>query len=156
MPNVPPKQNLSDTAIATIVSGFASRSDVTIDDILTLVERLRATPAEAPAAALANIPAAAVAPVAPKAQGMSAAPGEQPMTEDTIFCLCCGKGFKMLKRHLGAEHGLTEAEYRVMFNLPADTPLVAPSYSKRKAEYAKRAGLGKYSRDKSDNNAELS
>ena len=78
------------------------------------------------------------------------------MTEDTIFCLCCGKGFKMLKRHLGAEHGLTEAEYRVMFNLPADTPLVAPSYSKRKAEYAKRAGLGKYSRDKSDNNAELS
>ena len=62
MPNVPPKQNLSDTAIATIVSGFASRSDVTIDDILTLVERLRATPAEAPATALANIPAAAVAP----------------------------------------------------------------------------------------------
>ena len=59
MPNVPPKQNLSDTAIATIVSGFASRSDVTIDDILTLVERLRATPADAPATALANIPAAA-------------------------------------------------------------------------------------------------
>ena len=143
MPNVPPKQNLSDTAIATIVSGFASRSDVTIDDILTLVERLRATPADAP-------------PIAPKAQGMTAAPGEQPMTDDTIFCLCCGKGFKMLKRHLGAEHGLTEAEYRVMFSLPADAPLVAPSYSKRKAEYAKRAGLGKYSRDKSDNNAELS
>jgi len=43
-----------------------------------------------------------------------------------------------------------------MFSLPADAPLVAPSYSKRKAEYAKRAGLGKYSRDKSDNNAELS
>ena len=121
MPNVPPKQNLSDTAIATIVSGFASRSDVTIDDILTLVERLRATPADAPATALANIPAAA-APIAPKAQGMTAAPGEQPMTDDTIFCLCCGKGFKMLKRHLGAEHGLTEAEYRVMFSLPADAP----------------------------------
>ena len=104
---------------------------------------------------MANIPAT-MTPIAPKAPGMSAAPGEQPMTDDTIFCLCCGKGFKMLKRHLGAEHGLTEAEYRVMFNLAADAPLVAPSYSKRKAEYAKRAGLGKYSRDKSDNNAELS
>ena len=68
------------------------------------------------------------------------------MTEDTIFCLCCGKGFKMLKRHLGAEHGLTEAEYRAMFNLPADMPLVAPSYSRKKAEYAKEAGFGKYSR----------
>ena len=149
MPDVTQKQSLSDTAIATIVSGFASRSDVTIDDILTLVERLRgtATPAET------AIPAAAIA---PKARATPAASVEQTMTEDTIFCLCCGKGFKMLKRHLGAEHGLTEAEYRAMFNLPADTPLVAPSYSKRKAEYAKRAGLGKYARDKSDRNAELS
>lgn len=155
MPNTPLKQNLSDTAIATIVSGFASRSDVTIDDILTLAERLRATPAENAATALSNKPAAAAS-IAPKAQGVPAAPGEQPMTDDTIFCLCCGKDFKMLKRHLGAEHGLTEAEYRVMFNLAADTPLVAPSYSRRKAEYAKRAGLGKYSRDKSDRNAELS
>lgn len=149
MPDVTQKQSLSDTAIATIVSGFASRSDVTIDDILTLVERLRGTAAPAETA----IPAAAIA---PKARAIPAASVEQTMTEDTIFCLCCGKGFKMLKRHLGAEHGLTEAEYRAMFNLPADTPLVAPSYSKRKAEYAKRAGLGKYARDKSDRNAELS
>ncbi|NUH64940.1 MucR family transcriptional regulator [Sulfitobacter sp. S0837] len=152
MPNVTHKQTLSDTAIATIVSGFASRSDVTIDDILTLVDRLRAT-APAQTQSETVIPGLAVA---PKARAIPAAAVEQTMTEDTIFCLCCGKGFKMLKRHIGAEHGLTEAEYRVMFNLPADAPLVAPSYSKRKAEYAKRAGLGKYTRDKSDRNAELS
>ncbi|SDG94014.1 MucR family transcriptional regulator [Sulfitobacter delicatus] len=152
MPNVTHKQNLSDTAIATIVSGFASRSDVSIDDILTLVDRLRATPGSS----LQTETAIPGMTVAPKAQAIPAAAVEQTMTEDTIFCLCCGKGFKMLKRHIGAEHGLTEAEYRAMFNLPADTPLVAPSYSKRKAEYAKRAGLGKYARDKSDRNAELS
>jgi predicted transcriptional regulator len=52
----------------------------------------------------------------------------------------------MLKRHLGSEHGLTEAEYRTMFNLPADFPLVAPSYSRRKADHAKQAGFGKYER----------
>jgi len=152
MPNVTHKQNLSDTAIATIVSGFASRSDVSIDDILTLVDRLRATPA-VPVQTETAIPGVTIA---PKARAIPAASVEQTMTDDTIFCLCCGKGFKMLKRHIGAEHGLTEAEYRVMFNLPADAPLVAPSYSKRKAEYAKRAGLGKYTRDKSDRNAELS
>lgn len=152
MPNVTHKQNLSDTAIATIVSGFASRSDVSIDDILTLVDRLRSAPAGSGQTDTA-VPAMSIS---PKARAIPAASVEQTMTEDTIFCLCCGKGFKMLKRHIGAEHGLTEAEYRVMFNLPADAPLVAPSYSKRKAEYAKRAGLGKYTRDKSDRNAELS
>tara|TARA_R110002049_G_scaffold29972_2_gene101936 strand:+ start:27861 stop:28295 length:435 start_codon:yes stop_codon:yes gene_type:complete len=144
MPNLTANPNLSDTAIASIVSGFATRTDVSIDDILTLVERLKSMPSEtgpSPVSRLHAIPGAHA---------------EQKMTQDTIFCLCCGKGFKMLKRHIGAEHGLTEAEYRVMFDLPADTPLVAPSYSKRKAEYAKRSGLGKYSRDKSDKNAEIS
>jgi predicted transcriptional regulator len=52
----------------------------------------------------------------------------------------------MLKRHLGAEHNLTEAEYRAMFNLPADFPLVAPAYSRKKASHAKQAGFGKYDR----------
>jgi predicted transcriptional regulator len=53
----------------------------------------------------------------------------------------------MLKRHLKAEHGLTEENYRSMFSLPNDMPLVAPSYSARKAEYARSAGLGKHSRE---------
>ena len=53
----------------------------------------------------------------------------------------------MLKRHLKAEHGLTEDQYRAMFDLLEDFPLVAPNYSARKAKYAKKIGLGKYSRD---------
>jgi predicted transcriptional regulator len=75
-----------------------------------------------------------------------AVPINKAITQDKVFCLCCGKGFKMLKRHLGAEHDLTEAEYRTMFDLPEDLPLVAPSYSKKKANYAKKAGFGKYNR----------
>ncbi|MBW4961667.1 MucR family transcriptional regulator [Sulfitobacter sp. CW3] len=144
MPTLITKNNLSDTAIASIAAGFASRSDVSIDDILTLVERLMAITPEAGTRS------------APKSKAIPATPAEQKMTQDTIFCLCCGKGFKMLKRHLGAEHGLTEEEYRVMFDLSADTPLVAPSYSKRKAEYAKSSGLGKYTRDKFGKSAEIS
>jgi predicted transcriptional regulator len=137
-----PTQGLDDTAIATIAAGFASRTDVSIDDIVALVQRLRSMPGQgAQAPATRAIPAAKV---------------EESLTEDTIFCLCCGKGFKMLKRHLAAEHGLSEPEYRKMFDLPAEMPLVAPSYSKRKADYAKRAGLGKYSRDKSDKSAQIS
>ena len=146
MPNSMPNQSLSDTAIATIAAGYASRSDVSIDDILTLVARLQGAtaPAEtqtAPATIARQTPAMQV---------------DQAMTEDTIFCLCCGKGFKMLKRHIGAEHGLNEAEYRAMFGLPADAPLVAPSYSKRKAEHAKESGLGRYEREASAKSTEIS
>lgn len=77
---------------------------MTIDDILTLVERLRATPADAPATALANIPAAA-APIAPKAQGMTAAPGEQPMTDDTIFACAAARGSKCSSATSGPNMG---------------------------------------------------
>ncbi|MFQ3254292.1 MAG: putative transcriptional regulator [Loktanella salsilacus] len=143
MSNYSMKNVLNEDAIATIVAGFASRSDVSIDDIITLVARLQAGPAEG-AKALSS-----------KMLAIPAVPAEQAMTQDTIYCLCCGKGFKMLKRHIGAEHGLSEEEYRVMFNLNADVPLVAPSYSKRKADYAKQSGLGTYSRETSDKNAEI-
>jgi predicted transcriptional regulator len=143
MPNYSLKNALNDDAIATIVAGFACRSDVSINDIITLVARLQAGPVEM-AKALQS-----------QSLAIPAVPAEQSMTQDTIYCLCCGKGFKMLKRHVGAEHGLSEEEYRVMFNLNADVPLVAPSYSKRKADYAKQSGLGTYSRETSDRNAEI-
>jgi len=142
-------QILSDTAIAAIVSGFAGRSDVSIEDIITLVTRLKAM---GPEAVTAEQSAASTL----RLRQAPAVHVDRSVTQDTIFCMCCGKGFKMLKRHIGAEHGLTEAEYRTMFDLPADAPLVAPSYSKRKAEYAKRSGLGKHSRDASVKNAEIS
>lgn len=126
-----------DEMIARIASAYAGRADVTADDIVALVSRLTR---ELGGEAAALPPAPAAGRVEP------ALPVDQAITRDKVFCLCCGKGFKMLKRHLGAEHGLTEAEYRTMFGLPEDMPLVAPSYSRKKAAYAKEAGFGKYSR----------
>lgn len=133
-------QNSNEFMKTQIVSAYAGRSDVSVDDIMNLLARLTefvngASPSFATAA-----------PTAPS-QVEPAVPLDKAITKDKVFCLCCGKGFKMLKRHLGAEHGLTEAEYRTMFSLPDDLPLVAPSYSKKKAAYAKEAGFGKYSRE---------
>ena len=76
-----PNQSLSDTAIATIAAGYASRSDVSIDDILTLVARLQG----------ATAPAEAQPAPATIARQTPAMQVDQAMTEDTIFCLCCGK-----------------------------------------------------------------
>ncbi|MGH1466607.1 MAG: MucR family transcriptional regulator [Cognatishimia sp.] len=132
-----PKDN-----VATIVAAYAQRADVSIDDIMTLTKQLLPV-FQTQTAMLAEVP---VAP-AHKPSMVPAIPLESAVTDDKVFCLCCGRGFTMLKRHLNAEHGLTEAEYRQVFGLPESMPLVAPKYSERKAAYAKQAGLGKYSRD---------
>lgn len=135
-------------AIGRIVAAFAARPDVGPDEIVALYNRLTGEAGTAPAAV---VPAA---PVAASATGRAPAlPVENAVTEDKVFCLCCGRGFKMLKRHLGSEHGMTEAEYRRTFGLPEDMPLVAPSYSRRKAAHAKEAGFGKYDRSIQANDA---
>ncbi|MGC9370091.1 MAG: MucR family transcriptional regulator [Paracoccaceae bacterium] len=138
------KSENTDDVIATIVASYAARPDVTPDDIVELLAKLRremgsqnvVSPAPDAAEEIAERPQPAL-------------PLEKAVTRDKVYCLCCGKGFKMLKRHLTAEHGLSEAEYRRLFDLPDDMPLVAPSYSEKKAAYAKKAGFGKYERDTS-------
>ena len=62
---------------------------------------------------------------------------------DAVTCLECGERMKMLKRHLGTEHGLTPAEYRARWSLPADYPMVAPDYAAKRKELAVRIGLGR-------------
>lgn len=47
---------------------------------------------------------------------------------DKIQCLECGKMFQMLGTHLLKMHGMTAAEYRERFNLPAETPLAGRAY----------------------------
>jgi predicted transcriptional regulator len=53
-----------------------------------------------------------------------------------------GKKFKSIKRHLSSRHGMTPDEYRAKWNLPADYPMVAPSYTAARSHLAKKIGLG--------------
>lgn len=64
------------------------------------------------------------------------------VTEDYIICLEDGKKLQMLKRHLKTVYNLTVEQYRERWGLPADYPVVAPSYAKRRSEIAKSSGLG--------------
>ncbi len=129
--------------ISNIAAAFAARPNVSIDDIVELVAKLSAElgTTEGAGAGTRNTSTAGEGTARP------ALPIDKAVTPDKVYCLCCGKGFKMLKRHLGSEHGLSEEEYRTLFALPPDMPLVAPRYSERKAAYAKKVGLGKYSRE---------
>ena len=60
---------------------------------------------------------------------------------DHILSLIDGKPYKALKRHLSA-NGLTPAEYRGRYGLPADYPIVAQRYSAARREVALKLGLG--------------
>lgn len=135
----------SDAALE-VLSAFASRENATVEDVLALARQLP-TALSGITGAIANLTQPPAPGAQPTAFATPAVPISESVSDDAVTCLCCGRSFTMLKRHLKAEHGLTEDQYRQQFGLPEDHPLVAPNYSIRKAEYAKRIGLGKYARD---------
>ena len=67
------------------------------------------------------------------------------ITPDFLISLEDGKKYKTLKRHLG-KLGLTAEEYRAKWGLPADYPMVAPSYAAKRSELARSSGLGQLRR----------
>jgi len=75
-----------------------------------------------------------------------AVPIKRSVLPDYIVCLEDGKELKMLKRHLKTAYDMTPEDYRERWGLPADYPMVAPNYAKRRSALAKRIGLGTKSR----------
>ena len=67
---------------------------------------------------------------------------EDSVQNDHIICLEDGKKLQMLKRHLSTVYNMTPEQYRERWSLPADYPMVAPSYAKRRSTIAKETGLG--------------
>jgi predicted transcriptional regulator len=65
------------------------------------------------------------------------------VTPNYIVCLENGKKLKMLKRYLRSNYGMTPAEYRAKWGLPADYPMVAPNYARQRSAFAKKIGLGR-------------
>ena len=72
----------------------------------------------------------------------SAAQIRKSVMPDGIVSFLDGKTYKTLKRHLGV-HGLDPHSYRQRYGLPADYPMVAPSYAAQRSALAKSFGLGR-------------
>ena len=72
-----------------------------------------------------------------------AVPIKRSYTDDYIICLEDGKKLKMLKRYLRSHFDMTPDQYRARWGLPADYPMVAPSYAAKRSAFAKQIGLGK-------------
>jgi predicted transcriptional regulator len=64
-----------------------------------------------------------------------------------IVSMIDGKPYAMLKPHL-SRNGLTPAEYRARYALPADYPMTAPAYVEKRRMLAKAIGLGRKAGDR--------
>jgi predicted transcriptional regulator len=119
---------------AEIVSAYVSHNAVSTSEISSLIglvgSRLATLGTEQAETAVATKPEPAV-------------PVRRSVGKDQITCLMCGKKQKLLKRHLATAHGLTPDQYRELFGLKSDYPMVAPSYAASRSELALRIGLGR-------------
>ncbi|WP_084508312.1 MucR family transcriptional regulator [Mesorhizobium sp. WSM3224] len=117
---------------ADIVSAYVSNNPVPVSELPKLIGDIHlallgvGTPAAEPAVKLE--PAVSI---------------RKSVAPDYIICLEDGKKFKSLKRHLATRYNLSPEEYRHKWSLPADYPMVAPSYAAARSALAKAAGLGR-------------
>ena len=77
-----------------------------------------------------------------------AVPIKRSVTPDYIVCLEDGRQLQMLKRHLRKAFDMSPEQYRRRWGLPADYPMTAPNYAKKRSKIAKNTGLGTQPRRK--------
>lgn len=110
------------------------------DDVPAFLRTMHATVMELAAGASAQAPVADEE--ASDAQHTPAVTARRSLSsKDHIISMIDGKPYKTLRRHL-SRHGLTPEEYRQRYNLKADYPMVAESYSAARREMALKIGLG--------------
>lgn len=124
-----PKQDLI-APMAQIVAGYAAHH--TVPDLPALMRQVYKTLQDM-AGDTAAMPRAAQTP---------AVAIDKSVMPDYLVCLEDGKKLKMLKRYLKTAYDMTPEQYRDKWNLPADYPMVAPNYAKRRSKLAKEIGLG--------------
>lgn len=124
------------TLTADIVSAHVANNSVAVGDLQVLIANVHGS-----LAGLGTAPAPAL-----KEEQKPAVTVRTSVKPDYIVCLEDGKKLKMLKRHLRTHYQLTPDAYRAKWKLPADYPMVAPSYAELRRSLAKKIGLGRKGR----------
>jgi predicted transcriptional regulator len=73
---------------------------------------------------------------------VTAAQVRKSITPEGLISFEDNRRYQSLKRHLSTK-GLTPAQYREKWGLPADYPMVAPAYAAKRSELARSIGLGR-------------
>ena len=117
---------------ADIVAAHVGNNNVSVADVPALIQNVHS----------ALVTLGAPAPE-PQIEQQPSVPIRSSVKPDYIVCLEDGKKLKMLKRYLASNFNMTPAEYRAKWKLPADYPMVAPSYSSQRKDLAHKMGLGR-------------
>ena len=118
--------------VAHIVSSYVRHHQIGPDQLVRLIVDVHQ--------ALANLRRGAPPVQEPR---KPAVPIRRSVQQDYVVCLECGYRAQTLRRHLRVAHDLEDADYLTRWKLPADHPLIAPSYSARRSRIAKEMGLGR-------------
>jgi predicted transcriptional regulator len=121
---------------ADIVSAYVSNNTVATHELPGLISEVHA--------ALQRVSTGVVE--APAEPAKPAVPVKKSINNDFLICLEDGKKFKSLKRHLRTQYNMSPEQYREKWGLPADYPMVAPSYAAARSRLAKEMGLGQQRR----------
>ena len=135
IPNIDNEELLRMTT--DIVASFLTHNSVPAENVPDMIKSVHSTMKEISGDA-----------PKPEPKAKPAVPISKSVTDDYIVCLEDGKKLKMLKRYLRSQYDMSPEDYRRKWGLPADYPMVAPNYSKRRSEFAKEIGLGRGGRKK--------
>ena len=118
---------------ADIVSAHVANNRIGTADLPTLIRDIHGALAELaePASAKEAEPQKPAVPI------------RSSVKPDHLVCLEDGKQLTMLKRYLMRTYGMTPADYRAKWKLPADYPMVAPNYAEKRRVLANSIGLGR-------------
>ena len=118
--------------VTAVVAAKLSTSKTPSSDVAPLIQsvhqvldelRVKGTPAELPEPAV---------------------PIKRSVTPDYIVSLEDGRKFKIAQTPSAEPRiNMSPDQYRRRWGLPADYPMIAPNYAKKRSQLAKKAGLGK-------------
>ena len=120
---------------AELVAAYVANNPIPASELSKLIESVHGA-----IAALASGSAPDASASAEEVERPTAAQIRKSVRHDGIVSFIDGKTYKTLKRHL-TSHGLDPRSYRDRYSLPADYPMVAPSYAEQRSALAKAIGL---------------
>lgn len=109
-----------------IVSAYVSRHNISTEDVPSLIRSVYAS--------LEGLSSRVMTGSATTQPAVSI---ENSIHNDYIVCLEDGRKLKMLKRHLKAAYGMTSEQYRARWGLPANYPMVAPGYARKRSDVSR-------------------
>jgi predicted transcriptional regulator len=128
---MPETKTIDPRFVAEIVGGYVSHNSIAASDLPNLIALIHRSLAEL--VGRLEVPV-----IAKPAVAINRSYGR-----DFVVCLDCGWRGQMLRRHLGAAHSQSPAEYRARWGLKPTHPITALAYSERRSTITKQFGRGR-------------